>query len=150
MMEADEIKARVRSCARLFAAWPNARPASLDLTLLEYVNATRGVPVDVLPELVGAVIAAGGEFIPPAGAILERVARHYAATREYGYNPHVSGDEQRARTEEHEAKVLKSLQRGVEPVHVEEIAAALQAPRIAGAKRPEIDAGKRRLREGAA
>lgn len=150
VMGADEIKARVRSCARLFAAWPNARPASLDLTLLEYVNATRGVPVEVLPEIIGSVIAAGGEFLPPAGAVLERVARHYAATKGYAYNPHVSGDEQRQRTEEREAKALKALQRGVEPVHVEEIAAALQAPRIEGAPRPGIEAPRKRLLDGAA
>ena len=134
-----ELKARVRECARLFAAWPNARPACLDLTLLEYVNATRGIPLDHLRGLIETVISAGGEFIPPAGAILERAARDLASARSFTYNGHISTDQLRLEYGASVERELRSLQRGVEPVCIEAVQRALA---IEPGERPGLSDGR--------
>lgn len=124
-MEPGEIAQRVRHLARLFAAWPGARVTSVDLTLLEYVNATRGVPLDVLPTLVQAVIDAGGEFLPPAGTLLERAARLYAERVSSGYHPALSPEERRRDALHDGIRTLRSAHCTVEPVAIEAVARAL-------------------------
>ena len=74
VMAGDEIAQRLADCARVLDAWPNARPMNRDRTLLEYVNATRGVALDKLPHCIQLAIDAGGDFMPPAGEILRRAA----------------------------------------------------------------------------
>lgn len=74
VMPPDEALARVAICARILDAWPNARPMNRDRTLVEYVNATRGVPLASLPACIQHAIDAGGDFMPPAGEVLRRAA----------------------------------------------------------------------------
>lgn len=127
-MSEAEVKARVRQCARLFAAWPNARPASVDATLLEYVNATRGVPIESLPALIDLVRDAGGEFLPPAGAVLERAARFLATTKERDYNPALS-IEQRISDDMHDnVRALRAATRATAPLMLDDIERALIGP----------------------
>ena len=133
------MKARVRQCARLFAAWPNAKPLSVDATLLEYVNATRGVPIDMLPGLIELVRDAGGEFLPPAGAVLERAAKFLAANKERSYSPSLS-IEQRIADDVHDfTQALKAAQRDVPPLLIEDIERA----RLAAGELRSIEAGHR-------
>ena len=73
-MPEHEIVERIATCARILDAWPNARPLNRDRTLLEYVNATRGVPIGRLGRCVQLAIDAGGDFMPPAGDVLKRAA----------------------------------------------------------------------------
>jgi len=73
-MPASEIAERIAICARILDAWPNARPMNRDRTLLEYVNALRGVPLERLERCVQLAIDAGGDFMPPAGEVLKRAA----------------------------------------------------------------------------
>jgi hypothetical protein len=70
----DELPDRLAACARILDAWPNARPLNRDRTLVEYVNATRGVPLERLGRVIQLAIDAGGDFMPPAGEILRRAA----------------------------------------------------------------------------
>lgn len=135
VIDAEELRARIRHCARLFAAWPNARPASIDATLLEYLNATRGVSLAELPALITSVIAAGGEFIPPAGALFERVVKAGITALDQGYNAHISGEqraiEQQQRVLHHE----RSAARSVEPILLEEVSRVLA---LAGGDRAAV------------
>lgn len=73
-MAADEVGQRLVICARLLDAWPNSRPTNRDRTLVEYVNATRGVRLDRLPRCVQFAIDAGGEWLPAAGEVVRRAA----------------------------------------------------------------------------
>lgn len=73
-MAEAEIATRIALCARIFDAWPNARPMNRDRTLIEYVNATRGVPIERLGKCVQLAIDAGGNWMPAAGEILQRAA----------------------------------------------------------------------------
>ena len=86
-MPADEIVQRVALCARILDAWPNARPLNRDRTLLEYVNATRGVPMKRLPRCVQLAIDAGGEWLPAAGEVLRRAAVQGAGGPVIGKDP---------------------------------------------------------------
>lgn len=139
-MPEAEVKARVRQCARLFAAWPNARPASVDSTLLEYVNATRGVPIESLPALIDVVRDAGGEFLPPAGAVLERAVKFLATSKERGYNPALS-IEQRIADDMHDmGRALKAATREIPPLMIEDVERALLGP---GGDTPSLGPGFR-------
>lgn len=124
-MPEPEVKARVRQCARLFAAWPNARPASVDATLLEYVNATRGVPIDSLPALIDLVRDAGGEFLPPAGAVLERAAKFLATSKRREYNPALSIEQRIADDVHDNLRALKAATRETAPLLLEDVERAL-------------------------
>jgi hypothetical protein len=73
-MGAEALAQRLTICARILDAWPNSRPTNRDRTLLEYVNATRGVPLDRLPKCIQLAIDAGGEWMPAAGEVLRRSA----------------------------------------------------------------------------
>ena len=75
-MGPGEVVHRVAACARILDAWPNARPMNRDRTLVEYVNATRGVPLGQLAGVIQAAIDAGGDFMPPAGEVLRRAVSH--------------------------------------------------------------------------
>jgi hypothetical protein len=125
-MDGEEIKLRVRECARLFAAWPNARPLSLDSTLMEFVNATRGVAIERLEGFVSEVIEAGGEFLPPAGAIVQRVANARATALATGYNAHVSIEERTRKIREQEQRAMREASERVEPLRVSAVETALQ------------------------
>lgn len=115
-INAAEVRRRVRVLLRLFAAWPNARPANEDATLLEYLNATRGVSLEQLPRLVQAVIDAGGEFVPPASTLLERAAKHLSRMKQRTYNP-VASIEEREEWERHDLlQSFRATQREVAPV----------------------------------
>lgn len=83
-MAEGEIVDRIAVCARILDAWPNARPTNRDRTLLEYVNATRGVPLERLGQCVQLAIDAGGDFMPPAGDVLRRAAVQAAGGRPVG------------------------------------------------------------------
>ena len=120
LIEEEELKARVRTCGRLLAAWPNARPASVDLTLLEYVNATRGVTLRELSDLISSCIQAGGEFIPPAGEIIGRVVKLTTA-RAFTYNAHISGEQRALESQERQRIEARAASRGVELVLLEEV-----------------------------
>ena len=73
-IEARELAHRITVCARLLDAWPNARPLNRDRTLIEYVNATRGVPAGRLERCIQLAIDAGGDWLPPAGEVIKRAA----------------------------------------------------------------------------
>jgi hypothetical protein len=126
VMAADEVARRVMICARILDAWPNARPTNRDRTLLEYVNATRGVAVEKLPRCIQLAIDAGGDFMPPAGEIIRRAAVQAAG------GPLVGSDADRRYW--HELKVSRLVQRcrddadTILPVIPEEIAGQ---PRLA-------------------
>lgn len=125
-MPEDEVKARVRQCARLFAAWPNAKPGNVDATLLEYVNATRGVPIESLGAVIDSTRDAGGEFLPPAGAVLERAVRFVAASKDYAYNPAGLSLEERIRDEAHDlGRALRQATRATAPLLLEDVSRAL-------------------------
>ncbi|HEU4428119.1 MAG TPA: hypothetical protein VFT98_05165, partial [Myxococcota bacterium] len=83
----DEIPQRITICARILDAWPNARPTNRDRTLLEYVNATRGITVDRLPACVQLAIDAGGDFMPPAGELIRRATVHGLGGEPVGRDP---------------------------------------------------------------
>lgn len=125
VIEADELKARLRQCGRLLSAWPNARPANVDLTLLEYVNATRGVPVSQLGGLIEAAIQAGGEFMPPAGALMERVIKAKVTPRSYAYNAHITGEQSARETQERLLAEARRDARTIEPVMLEDVRRAV-------------------------
>lgn len=125
VIEADELKARLRQCGRLLSAWPNARPASVDLTLLEYVNATRGVPVLQLAGLIDAAIQAGGEFIPPAGALMERVIKAKVTARSYAYNAHITGEQSARETQERLLEEARRDARTIELVMIGDVRRAV-------------------------
>lgn len=78
---------RLSTCGRLLDAWPNARPPNRDRTLIEYLNATRGVPLERLGRCVQLCIEAGGDFIPPAGEVLRRAAAQAVGGRAIGTDP---------------------------------------------------------------
>lgn len=139
VMDVDEIKARIRACWRLLAAWPTARVLDPDLTLLEYVNATRGVATELLPRLIDDVIAAGGEFLPPAGTLIERVARYRVARSAPAYNAHVSGEQRAAEAVKRALRLARRDLEAVEPIAVDAVARAL--PR--GQTPAQIAAGRR-------
>ena len=73
-MDPGEIVDRITTCARILDAWPNARPLNRDRTLVEYVNATRGMPLESLGRCVQLAIDAGGAWMPPAGEIVRQAA----------------------------------------------------------------------------
>jgi hypothetical protein len=73
-MEAGEVAERLSVCARLLDAWPNSRPMNRDRTLIEYVNATRGVRLEHLGRCIQLAIDSGGEWLPAAGEIVHRAA----------------------------------------------------------------------------
>lgn len=139
-MEADEVKARGRQCSRLLSAWPNARPMSVDLTLIEYVNATRGVPLPMLSGMIDAVIQAAGEFMPPAGAIMERVVRSKITARGMAYNANVSGEQRAKEAQERLLAEARKDAAAVEPVLLEELQQAVGI--AAGGGRPMLAAGR--------
>ena len=128
-MEPEEVAARIGICARILDAWPNARPLNRDRTLLEYVNATRGVAVEKLPACIQLAIDAGGEFMPPAGEVLRRAAIQAAG------GPVVGSDPDARYWHERKVSELVALRRE---------AAALVAPVI-----PEEVVGQQRLAIGA-
>lgn len=83
----DEIPARLAECARILDAWPNARPLNRDRTLVEYLNATRGVPLARLGACIQFAIDAGGEWMPAAGEVLRRAAVQGAGGPVVGTDP---------------------------------------------------------------
>lgn len=86
-MEPDEIPQRITICARLLDAWPNARPTNRDRTLLEYVNATRGVPIAGLARCIQLAIDAGGDWMPAAGDVIRRAAVQASGGEPIGKDP---------------------------------------------------------------
>lgn len=133
-MSEAEIKARVRQCARLIAQWPQARIGSVDATLYEYVNATRGVPLRHLHAIIDAARDAGGEFLPPAGTILERAARFLAQSRPRTYNPAMPPEQAIADETWELTRELRTAQREAAPLLLEDVSRALlgsgDGPRI--------------------
>lgn len=86
-MSERELAMRARQCARILHAWPAARVNNMDHTLLEYVNATRAVPLEALRPMVDALISAGGEWLPPAGEVVKRAALALSQARPRSYSP---------------------------------------------------------------
>lgn len=110
-----ELAERCKILSRLFSAWPNSRPASVDATLCEYLEATRGISYESgeLERLVNLVIADASEFLPPAGAILRRAAELVAARQKRSYSPSASvADRIEADTE----KLLRRIEAKTEAV----------------------------------
>lgn len=140
-MEDEEALRRIATCARLFDAWPNARPWNRDRTLIEYANATRGVPLGDLDRCIQLAIDAGGDFMPPAGEVLRR-----AAIQSIGGPP--IGNDADARFW-HDSKVTRLLRvwseqaAGVAPLNPD--APGIAAPR----DRPELPQNAGFVRGGA-
>lgn len=139
-----ELAKRAQVLGRLFSAWPGCRPANTDATMCEYLEATRGVNFETgeLSRLVSLVIADGGEFAPPAGAILQRGAKLLASRMKRTYSASTSITD---RIEIDVEKILRQIEAktaAVESIDLDDVRYALSGnatggvvPRIEGSWR---------------
>ena len=101
VMAEDEILQRISVIGRIFAAWPNARPSNE--TILQYVNATRGIPLTDMDRFANCAIQWESDFVPPAGQIVFRAAMVAARERRLRREAEKPGGYSAASPEERDA-----------------------------------------------
>ena len=112
--------------------------------MCEYLEVTRGIQVESgeLARLVSLVIEDGGEFAPPAGAILRRAAKLLANRKPRGYSPSVSKSDRIDADVEKIMRQIEAKTERVETIDLDDVRYALSG-NASGGEVPQLGGGWR-------